>query len=159
MGALIGRKPEQRDGVVNARLLHFSGGFSLAELRVPGGTEAGDLGLRSGPVETSGMHALALSKAPQGRAGVEGTVVYSLGVADGIALAACRVEETVGDQAVMLRVEPRDDREVIGKGKRRVARQHAFRGPDAPLAESEKVDGVIAFGVIPAETVQRDEHQ
>ena len=83
--------------------------------------------------------------------------VTALGSDMAVAGLAGGVEEAVGDNAVVLGIEAGNEGEVVGKGERGIAGQHAFGRPDALAAKSQKVGGVVAFGVVPAEAVKRDE--
>ena len=81
----------------------------------------------------------------------------ALGVGHAVAGLARGIEKVVGDQAVVLGIEAGDDGEVIGKGERGIAGQHAFRSPDALLAKRQQMRGVVALGVVPAEAVERNQ--
>ena len=134
------------------------GGELAGIRRVITGREAGNFGLAAGPAEAGGAHALAFGKTPEGRAGVPGGVGDGVGVGGGEAGLANGIEKAVGEEAVVTGIEAGDEGEVVGKSERRIGGQHAFRRRGALPGEGEKVAGVVALGVVPAEAVEGDEN-
>ena len=59
---------------------------------------------------------------------------------------------------MMLRIEPGYDREVVGKRQRWIAGQHPIRRPHALFAQRQQVSGVVALCVVPAKSIQRNQH-
>ena len=148
------RQAQPREYLLNAcRVVNF-----VIEFQVVGRLKPGDLGLRARPEKARGPHPLALCQAPQRRAAVPGPVGHRPGIGDPIARLLGLIPEAVGHQPVMLGIKPGYDRKVVGKRKRWVARQHAFRSPYAVLAQGQQVLGLIALGVIPAKPVERNQH-
>ena len=154
MGAVGGGQTQPGENLVDACVLVDL----VIEVQIVGGLIAGDLGLGTGPEETGSAHALAFGEAPQRRAAVPASIGHRGRVADAIAGLPGRVVEPIGDEAVMLGIKAGDDGEVIREGQRREAGNHAFRGPHALSADGEQMRGVVAPGVVPSETVERDEH-
>ena len=125
---------------------------------VVGGAETGDLGLATDPEEARRAHALALGQAPQGNAAIPGAIGHSLGVRHGVARVARRIVKAIGDQAVVLGIKTGGDGVVIGKGERWIAGEHAIGRPNALLAQRQQMRGVVAHRVVPAETIERNQH-
>ena len=117
----------QRRAVIFALLLVF---------RIPCWPKSGNLSFRSGPEDTRRAHTLAFL--PGSTAACRCTMFHPpllhdpQGVEAG--LLVVRVRKFIGNNPVVLRIEPRRHAKCIGKGERGIAWQHSFRSPRALLS-------------------------
>jgi len=154
VGPLRGRQTQPGDDLLDPLVVREM----VVELEVVGWPHSGNFRLGAGPEEARTAHALLLRQHPQRRAPVPASIGSSGGVVIGIALLARRVVEAVGHDAVMLGIKPGDQRVVVGKGQRRVGRDHPLSG-DGPLCtQREEMFGAVLLGIVVAETVQRNHH-
>ena len=90
----------------------------VVEHHVVGGSLAGDLGGSGGPEDGCSAHALLFGEGPERRAAVPGAIGSGVAAVVVIGGVAGGIEEAVGYDAVVFRVEAGNDGVVVGEGER-----------------------------------------
>ena len=119
--------------------------------------QAADIRLRARPEVRGRHHALTLGRHPDRFAVVPGAVAHRERVAHAVARVPSRVEEPVGDEPMVLRVESGDDRVVVGKGLGRKGGDE-FVGAYSLGQQAREAGRRIAIEIVVAEAVEREEH-
>src|SRR5258707_9917535 len=85
-----------------------------------------NFGFRARPEKTSRSHSLHFRELPKWRASVPTPVDSCLWIRDGIFFFSRWVVKRIGDNPMMVGIEPGHNRVVIGKGQGRKHRKHTF---------------------------------
>ena len=154
MGPLRRRQLQPGDDLIDALFI----GKVIVEMQIIRGPPAINFGLRTGPEEAGAAHALFFRQAPQGGASIPASVAIRLWITVGVSLFARRIVELVGHDAVMLGIEAGHQGVVIGKGQRRVGRDHSLVCDGSLRSQLQQMLGAIFPGIVVAKAVKRDQH-
>ena len=112
-------------------------------MEIVGGALAGDFCFGARPEKTGGAHALLFRERPERDAAVPTSVEICFWIAGGVMLLALRIVEFIGYDAVMLRVEAGDDREMIGECDGRIGWDHSVGRAGAVRGHGLKMRGAV----------------